>query len=565
MSLTSAMMTGFSGIKTNSVMVDTVGNNLANLNTTAFKGQRTLFETLFYETVSGGEAPSDTTGGTLPLQIGHGSGVAAVQRNFEQGGIDSTGFQSDLSIQGDGFFILSDTNGRQVFTRDGAFRLDASQTLVSSNGAPVQVFQVDATGTVDPAQLGDLVIPLGSASEAIATSQVVMEGRLDSSTNIASAGAVLQTNALVTSSGAPATQSTRLTDLVNVSGVPLFADGDVVTVNAAKGDIARPQSVFTVGATGNTLGDFSSFLEEVLGINTDPALGGSPGIRVADGPDPAAGTLIITSNNGEINAISLDASSIINTTGLVAAPFSFAETSPAVGEGVTTSFGVFDSLGNLSEVRLRMSLETKSENGTTWQFSAESVDDSDLSPLLGTGTITFDVNGQFVAATGTELSLDRADSGSATPLSFGLDFSRLTGLASPDGTSELIMIDQNGAPAGVLTGYSIDLDGIVTGSFSNQQTKVLGQVALATFINNEGLIAQAGNLFAPGVNSGDAVISAPRTSTAGAVISGSLEQSNVEIAREFINLITASTGITSASRVVRTADDLLQELLLIVR
>ena len=145
------------------------------------------------------------------------------------------------------------------------------------------------------------------------------------------------------------------------------------------------------------------------------------------------------------------------------------------------------------------------------------------------------------------------------------EFSRLTGLAAADGSSALIMSRQDGVPAGVLVGYSIDESGIVTGTFSNQQVEVLGQVALATFTNNEGLVAVSENTFVPGVNSGDPVVVAPLASNAGAIRSGTLEESNVEIAREFLNLITASTGISVAGRVVRVADDLLQELLLLAR
>src|SRR3990172_5606106 len=101
MTLSSAMFTGFTGINSNSVSVDTVGDNLANLNTPAFKSQRTLFETLLCRTVREGEGPSETGGGTLPFQIGTGSQVAAIQRDFRQGGLESTGFQSDLGVDGD--------------------------------------------------------------------------------------------------------------------------------------------------------------------------------------------------------------------------------------------------------------------------------------------------------------------------------------------------------------------------------------------------------------------------------------------------------------------------------
>ena len=566
MSLTSAMLTGFTGIDTNSVAVDTVGNNLANLNTTAFKGQRALFETLLSRTLSEGEAPSDTGGGTLPRQIGLGATVASLQRDFRQGGFDNTGFQSDLAIDGNGFFILEAPNGDQVYTRDGAYRLDATQTLVSADGAFVQVFPADSTGAIDTSTLSNLVIPLGSASEAVVTTEVIMDGRLDSSSPIAALEAVATSQALLAGAGAPATASSALTSLVDANGLPLFAAGDVLSINGSKGGIATEASTFVVGTTGSTLADLASFLEAVLGINTDPATGGAPGVTVSDGSVHPAGALVITSNRGDINAVELDASSIVNTTGAVASPFSFSTVSPVLGSrGVTTSFLVFDSLGNQVDVRLRGVLESKSDTGTVWRFFAESINDTDLSPVLGTGTLTFDANGQFVAATGTDFSIDRAGVGSATPLAFTLDFSSLTALASLDGTSELVMASQDGAPAGIMTGYSIGRDGVVTAAFSNQQTRVLGQVALATFPNEEGLVALSDNTFTLGPNSGDVTILAPQTGRGGAVVAGALEQSNVQIAREFINLISASTGVSSASRVVRAADDLLQELLLLAR
>jgi len=570
MSLSSAMLVGFTGIQSNSVTVDTVGDNLANLNTTSFKGQRTLFETLLYRTLREGEAPSATSGGTLPEQIGAGSNVAAIQRDFRQGSLDATGFQNDLAIDGDGFFILQSPAGGQIFTRDGAFRLDATQTFVAASGAPVQVFPADESGNINQGSLANLVIPLGTTSQAVATTEVVMDGQLDSATGVASTAAVVASDPLFTAGGTPATAATPLMSLVNADQVPLFAAGDQLRIQGAKGGIAVADSTFVVGTTGATLGELAQHLEASLGINVDSATGGSPGVTVSDGGDPngpPAGALVVTSNLGEINAVELSGASITNTTGIIGSPFALNTVTPAVGGGVgtSTSFGVFDSLGASVDVRLRLALESKSASGTTWRFYAESAGDSRLSPILGTGTISFDQSGQFVDATGTGLGIDRDGAGAGTPLAFMLDFSGLTGLASADGASDIIMASQNGAPAGILTNYSIDQDGIVTGAYSNQLTQVLGQVALATFTNDEGLVAVSENTYVPGVNSGDPTIVAPRTATGGAIVSGALESSNVEIAREFINLISASTGISSASRVVRAADDLLQELLLLAR
>lgn len=565
MSLTGAMLTGYTGIASNGVSVDVVGDNLANLNTTAFKGQRTLFESLLYRTVHEGEGPSATSGGTLPEQIGTGSQVSAVQRDFRQGGLESTGFPTDLAIDGDGFFVLAQPDGSQAFTRDGSFHLDQTQTLVSSSGAPVQAFGVNSDGTVNRGTLANLVVPLGQTGQAVATTNVRMDGRLDPTTNISSSPAIIASQPLLVGDGESATASTSLTDLVDANQTPLFAEGDQIVINASKGGLDVTESTFIVGTTGTTVGDLVDHVSALLGIGSDPALGGTPGVRVSDGPEPPAGSLLIESNNGEINAVSMDSASIVNSTNPLATPFSFSTLSEPVGRGVTTSFTVFDSLGNPVDVRLRAVLESKSDTGTTWRYFAESASDTDLSPILGTGTVTFDSNGQFIGATGTDISIDRSNSGSGTPLNFILDFSALTGLATTDRGSELIMDSQDGTPAGILTNFSVDLDGTVTGVYSNQQQEVLGQVALATFVNDEGLIAQSENTFVPGPNTGDPQIIAPQTGTAGSVNAGSLEQGNVEIAREFITLISASTGISASSRVVRAADDLLQELLLLAR
>jgi flagellar hook protein FlgE len=559
MSLSSAMMVGFTGIKSNQVTVDTVGDNIANSNTTGFKGQRTLFETLLYRTLSEGEASGPTTGGTLPKQIGSGSTVASIQRDFQQGSLESTGFAQDLAVEGKGFFILQNTSGEQLYTRDGSFRLDENSTLVSANGLPVQVFAADAEENIDTGQLSDLLIPLGSTIPPVATSNVTLDGHLDAAGTVASVGGVLTSQTLSTTSGAPATDTTRLTDLVDEDAVPLFTDGDVVRVSAKKGDVSIRDVDFVVGTNGTTLGDLAGFLQEALGINTDAAIPGDAGVFVEDG------ALVVRSNPGEANAVEMDGSSIRNTTTTTGPPFLFETATPAVGESDYTSFTVRDSLGNPVEVSLRFALEERQDSGTTWRFYAESKDDTDLSPILGSGTITFDQNGRFVAATNTNLTLDRAGVGAVTPLEFELDCSALTGHASPEGLSQVTMDTQDGKDEGILIGYTVDREGIVRGQYTGEREVVFGQVALATFINEEGLLAISENAYKVGVNSGDPTVVAPLAGNAGLIRAGRLEQSNVELAREFINLITASTGISSASRVVRTADDLLQELLLLAR
>ena len=562
MGLTSAMLTGFTGIKSNQYSIDTIGDNIANVNTTAFKNQRALFETMFYETIRDGTEPGEILGGTNPAQVGRGSALSTIQRNFGQGSLESTGVPSDVAIDGEGFFILTKEDDTQVYTRDGSFSLDSDNTLVANDGSRVQGFAADADGTIIEGVLSDLVIPVGTASEAQATTSAVMDGNLDAASEVAATPAVV-TSAVLSTTAGPATEATTLTALVDEDGAALFADGDVITISGAeKGGIELPEATFTVGTDGTTLGDYATFLEEALLINTDAAAGGTPGVVVGDGVTGTAGALVITSNLGEANAVSLDAGDIRNSTSGVL-PFSFTST-PATGEGVTTAFQVYDSLGNLIDVRLRLALESKDDTGTVWRFFAESADDTS-GGVLGTGTISFDQNGQYLASTGTDLGIALAGTGAVSPLALSLDFSALTGLAGADGESTLLLDSQDGRPAGTLIEYAIGPDGIITGTFSNGHTQDYGQLALGTFANPAGLVGLSDNLFMAGVNSGEVVVLAPQTEGAGKIESGALELSNVDLSREFIGLITASTGFSAAGRVVQTADDLLQELLLLVR
>jgi flagellar hook protein FlgE len=561
MGLTSAMLVGFTGIKSNQYTIDTVGDNVANVNTTAFKNQRALFETVHYTTIADGTAPDGATqGGTNPRQTGLGSRLAALDRNFEPGSIEGTGSKSDVAIDGDGFLIVEMPDNTQLYTRDGSFRLDAENKLVASNGYVVQGFAADSNGEIVTGALSELTIPLGTESAAVATTLAEFDGNLDAGASLSTRSAESRTAPLLASGGA-ASASTALTSLVDDDGVALFADADVIQLrNIQKGGIDLADGTFVVGTDGSTLGDFATFLQNQMAI--DPSLttadGQTPGVTVDD-----TGALVVISNAGEPNAISIDASDIRNeTSGRL--PFAFS-TTPATGEGVSTAMVVYDSLGNPVEVRLRASMESRSESGTVWRFFVESTNDTDPSPLLGTGTLTFDQDGQLVASTGTDVTVDQTDAGSATPLSFSLDVSNVTGLNFGNNASSLVLATQDGSPGGTLIDYEINQQGILVGTFSNGRTQQYGQLAVATFRNNAGLTAINDNNYAVGVNSGDARVSAPQVQGAGAIASNSLELSNVDLSREFVNLITASTGFSAASRVVRSADDMLQELLLLAR
>ena len=124
---------------------------------------------------------------------------------------------------------------------------------------------------------------------------------------------------------------------------------------------------------------------------------------------------------------------------------------------------------------------------------------------------------------------------------------------------------QDGFPTGTLIEFNVGDDGLITGTFSNGGLQTIGQMAMATFANPPGLIARANSIFFIGPNSGEARITAPLTLGAGRIKAGALELSNVDLSREFIGLINASTAFSAASRVITTSNDLLQQLLLIAR
>jgi flagellar hook protein FlgE len=560
MGLTSAMYTGLTGLNVNQTRIETIGNNIANVNTNAFKGSRTLFQTQFAQTLSEGTAPSDTSGGTNPMQVGLGALVATTQRTTTPGSLETTGLPGDLALEGPGYFVVRDAGGREYYTRDGAFSLNAQNQLVSADGLHVRGFGVDPSFKIVPGTVQDLQVPLGTQDVAHATENASIDGDLSAAETRATAGSVTTSQALVDGGGTPATAATALTDLRSATApaVPLFAAGDTITVSGAtRGGREVSSQQFVVGTTGNTLGDLATSLQGTLGIQTGTSVPGQPGVTIENG------ALVIRSNNGEPNAIVVQNNDLTSSNAGTPVPLQFTATSPAVGTGVFTSFTAYDSLGNAVPVNLTFTLDDTPATGPVWRYYAESAEAGQPPQMLGTGTASFDTQGRFVSATGNQFTVNRTGSGAATPLNVTLDLSAVNGLSTQ--VSNVIMSKQDGYPPGTLTAYSVGNDGTLTGTFSNGVSHTLGQVAVATFANEAGLVAETGNLFSVGPNSGPAAVKAPGTLGAGTVRGGALEMSNVDLSREFIGLITASTGFQAASRVITTSNDMLNQLLMNMR
>lgn len=132
--MTQALYTSCTGLKAGTNQINVVSHNVANMNTTAFKSSRVNFETLFYNEMSPSSTASVTSGGVNARQIGHGVQIGGITRNFEQGTWKETGRLQDMMISGNGYFTVSDSNGRTYLTRDGSFSLDSNGDLVTATG-----------------------------------------------------------------------------------------------------------------------------------------------------------------------------------------------------------------------------------------------------------------------------------------------------------------------------------------------------------------------------------------------------------------------------------------------
>ena len=577
MASTTALYTGLSGLTVNARNLDVIGNNIANANTTAYKSSRLLFATQFSRSLSQGSVPSNFIGGTNPSQIGLGAIVAGTQRNFTPGSLSVTGDQRDLAIDGQGFFIVN-RGSTPLYTRAGAFRQNSVNELVTVTGERLQGYGVDAQFNIDRSALVDLKIPMGTLTVAEATTEARFTGQLNAAGALPLHGSQTTLNQLFLRSGATGTLdgTTLLTDVSDTSGgAAIFQNGQTLKLTGArKGTQIIADQNFAITAS-STVNDLLTFFTQALGISS--AAGRNP-----DGTAPGAtidptGVITIDGNSGSANTITLAPGNFK----LLAAggstvndrAFNPSLVRPGDGESVRTRFIVYDSLGGPVNVDLTAQLvQAVGGQGTVWRWYAESGDNtSGTGTALGTGLIEFDENGRIKEPGSFQISVDRTGTGAATPLSLDIDFKSALGSVtafknpSASGTSTLLMAYQDGAPAGTLQSYTVGNDGIITGSFSNGRARTLGQVAIATFANQEGLSEVGSNLFTLASNSGVPIISQPLELGAGKIVGGSLELSNTELSQEFINLILASTGFSAASRVITTTDQLMQQLLALGR
>jgi flagellar hook protein FlgE len=550
------LLTGVSGLASHQKMLEVIGNNLANLNSTAYKQQRVLFSDLLYSTLSSASSGTDgVLGGINPSQVGSGSQVAAVDSNFQQGNLQPTGQPLDFAIDGDGFFVVSAGQAPR-YTRAGAFRVDADGVLVDpSTGFRVQRFgDVGEPNGVDPGfQVpGDngIHVPFGVSIPGRTTAEVNISGNLSSDALIPTAGE-LASNAGWTVGGVPATATTLLNDL-DSSDVDYVA-GDSVLITGTHVDGSPVNASLAVSAT-STLGDLQAALAAAY-----------PDATVTLGTD---GKFNLVSNTTGESFMSLQLRDATTNTGGVQY-----DQHPTVviqeghdGTTVLGGFEVYDIRGKSHTVRAVMQKQTDG----SWNLTASIDTDEGTLTDSTISNIRFNDDGSFLQAGGAGLAdtnLIFNFAGVATAQSVRLrfgsanSFDGLTQLAS----SSSIAAQQDGFGAGTLVDIQVNADGLIKGTATNGRSIDLAQLAIASFRNPSGLTRVGSNYFDSSLASGDVQMGTALSGDRGRIRANHLELSNVDIAQEFTQLIIAQRGFSANARTITVTDQVLQELTQLIR
>ena len=229
----------------------------------------------------------------------------------------------------------------------------------------------------------------------------------------------------------------------------------------------------------------------------------------------------------------------------------------AVGGTFSSSVTVYDSLGATHQVQVTYTNMGIVNGSSTWSWSA-----AVGATNVGSGSLTYDSSGVSPVTGGTGGSITLPGTGGAANLTASIDF---TGISQFAGASATTFVGQNGYGSGQLTSIQIDKTGTIQGIFSNGQTRAIGQVGVARVAAPDQLERTGGNLYALTRESGQAVMGAAGDGGRAFISAGSLEQSNVDIADQFVRMIAAQRNFEANSKTITTADQLLSELIAMKR
>lgn len=545
-----SMYSAVSGLKTHQTRMDVIGNNIANVNTVAFKSSSVTFSDILYQTTSNASGANATTGtgGVNAKQIGLGTTAAATKVSITSAGAsETTGNPFDIRLtdkNSTNFFIVN--NGSEnVFTRSGSFYVDGSGNLcMSSTGYTVMGWQVDeTTGEIRKDTVSALRIMqeknLTSAPEA--TTQATIAGVLDENdADVKSdAGKVMNLN-FYDNLGYQYTAkfAIKATGTDGEYTVELTSILDSNNKNITEGFTqAQMKEIFGNTDTETTIASYSTTLTG-CGYTYDPATG-----KLTDDTD---GTEVKIEANGTISKNNVDTGKTIKDVfGVSDGNFKNIQNSVATKDYVFENVDNGDGTHSYQIVKKSATnlLKFNTEDGKFNSIGGG----TDKSVELNLNTTSLNANGNF-ANINVDFSqcLNYNNSGKST---IGAD------AGAVDGTTG------KGRKLGAMTGISIDTSGRIYGTYDNGNTELLGQIAVAQFSNASGLEKVGESCYRTTLNSGEFDgIGVEISADGSSMTTGELEMSNVDLSTEFTSMITTQRGFQANSRVITTSDTLLEEL-----
>lgn len=542
-----ALYSGVAGLKTHQTRMDVIGNNIANVNTTAYKSQSMVFSELMYQTTQRASGPNAVSGtaGTNARQIGLGVKTGAISTAIgTQGATQTTGNPFDIRITGDAFFIVSDGRSN-YFTRDGSFYVDSVGNLaMSSTGYNVMGWQVDeTTGAIKKDTVSALRIM--SAENMTyppeATSRAYVSGIVDKNdVQVSSeAGKIMNLNFFdnlgyvytaklsMKATGTKGMYTVEMTELLDANGKPVPVEGMTFGTDQRIEDqkTLELNTTYTYNPTDHTI----TYLEDDQNVTIN--LGGGAAL---------------TDDEKEVIAKAYGYSSYAEMSKLY------------VVEGTGDPVSIADKIADGSFTALLNDAGSFTAAGKAFTG----------------GVIQYDVsNGKIQSVNGmtTNLSLQLSFGDQEIPAgpfsTISVDFSTSTNVDN-EGTSTIGADPGDikglgvGRKNGELSGITIQKDGMIYASYDNGQTKLLGQIAVAEFANPAGLEKAGDNLYSATLNSGEFDgIGVDISANGGYMETGVLEMSNVDLSAEFTEMITTQRGFQANSRIITVSDTILEELI----
>ncbi|WCN10524.1 flagellar hook-basal body complex protein [Marinomonas mediterranea] len=550
--------TALSGIKASADYLGVTGNNIANADTTGFKKSRIEFGDLYNTNVIG-SGSSNT--------IGSGVSVNNIAQDFSAGNYNDTGNNLDVAVDGSGFFVI-DEGGVQTYSRAGDFKLDEDGNLVTNDGGFVQGY--NAVNGAIGGTLENLQVPTERIAPQ-ATTEVDIQVNLNSSDE--------DVPAYISQSFDP-TDPDTYTYAQTTTQTDSAGDQHVITLYYAKSEDPNTYQVYaTVGgelqdSTGTNWLAADTFVtfDDADGSSSGTAYSaiysGTTGPGVGDIGTIATFTITGTDADGDTLTQAFDPSVV----GEVTTPEGNARESFDPDDPETYTYNntntIYDSLGESHTIGYYF---IKQGENNTWELKVtvdgESTDANGNLFLPEDTIVQFDSSGNLTGTfTGYEPYTTPVP---ATDLTItGWDPTNLAGeieLSFTDSTQYAITstdtFAQDGYSAGELQGVSFDEDGYLIATYTNQQTATLGQIALATFDNTDGLSPSGNTGWVASSSSGAANIGKPNTGTLGSIKGGSLEESNVDLTSELVALIEAQRNYQANSKTLETENTVTQTII----